>query len=363
MAYNMNQVAAQQQNILGRIMPNRYGQPMANPAQPAQPTGLLGQPVAATAAAGVPTAAATGVPTTAQQPAQSPVSQPVPGYQMQVQPQTQYQMPSGANPNPWLQQQAQGIAGNITQNFQNTIAPQIRGSAIQAGGYGGSRQGIAEGLALQGMNRDIANAQANLFSSAYESDANRANTYGIAQMQNQLGYAGLANQKDITGMNNATTRDVAGMNNATTRDVAGMNNATTRDVASMNNATTQRGQDLTNQLGTLQANNSYNLGVGQLGLGYGNLGLATNNANAANQLAAGQFGLNVWDAMNNANTQSLNAGTTIQNTPLNYWSQFSNVANQIGSGLPSTTSTATGNPFLGALAGYQLGNAFSKVGG
>lgn len=44
---------------------------------------------------------------------------------------------------------------------------QIRGGSVQAGGFGGSRQGIAEGLAMQGLGNSMANANANFDNAAY----------------------------------------------------------------------------------------------------------------------------------------------------------------------------------------------------
>lgn len=50
------------------------------------------------------------------------------------------------------------LQGDITNNLQRSVLPGIRGNAIAAGQYGGSRQGIAEGLALSDANRQAQNA-------------------------------------------------------------------------------------------------------------------------------------------------------------------------------------------------------------
>lgn len=100
------------------------------------------------------------------------------------------------------------------------------------------------------------------------------------------------------------------------------------------------------------------LGFGNLGLGYANLDRMINNDNIANQMQGVNLGLNVWDRLNANNQTGINAGNTIQNTPLNYWQQFGQQANSIGQGYGTQTSSGStqGNPMLGALGGAQLGS-------
>lgn len=65
---------------------------------------------------------------------------------------------------------------------------------------------------------------------------------------------------------------------------------------------------------------------------------------------------------NAMNQQDLNYGTQIQNAPMDYWRQFTDVANSIGQGYgtQTQTSTAQGSPLMGAMGGWQLGSAFGK---
>lgn len=53
--------------------------------------------------------------------------------------------------NPFLSAAMQSAVRPLEQQFSQQILPGIAGSAVQAGGFGGSRQGIAEGLAAQGL--------------------------------------------------------------------------------------------------------------------------------------------------------------------------------------------------------------------
>lgn len=75
-----------------------------------------------------------------------------------------------------------------------------------------------------------------------------------------------------------------------------------------------------------------------------------------------QNGMHLLGTQNQYNTQNLGFGTQVQNAPMNYYQGFANSANSIGNGYgtQSGTSSAQGNPLLGALGGAQLGGAFSK---
>ena len=120
-----------------------------------------------------------------------------------------------------------------------------------------------------------------------------------------------------------------------------------------------------NDLGYYNAANSYNLGLGNLGLGYAGLDRQINNDNNNWALQGAQLGNNTWNQLMGNNQTGLNAGNTIQNTPLNYLNQFSNLFNGIGSGFGTTTGTGStqGNPLLGALGGAQLGGQIGNLWG
>lgn len=99
--------------------------------------------------------------------------------------------------NPFIQQQQQAITDLTTRNLRENVLPGIGTQAGYAGGFGGSRQGVAEALAMSRMNTDLAPALANLASNAWESGQNRvlssasaAGNYGLnnqAQQANLLG--------------------------------------------------------------------------------------------------------------------------------------------------------------------------------
>lgn len=112
-----------------------------------------------------------------------------------------------------------------------------------------------------------------------------------------------------------------------------------------------------NDLGYFGAANSYNLGMGNLGLGYAGLDRQIANDN----MSWGQQGYNnnmgLWGQLMNNNQTGIGAGTNIQNTPQGYWQQFGNQYNSIGQGYGTQTSSGGGgNPIMGALGGAQLGS-------
>jgi hypothetical protein len=70
-------------------------------------------------------------------------------------------------------------------------------------------------------------------------------------------------------------------------------------------------------------------------------------------------GVGLLGTLSGYNANDLTNANTIQNTPLNYWSNFSNQANGIGQGYGTSQSQtgSTSNPLMGALGGAQLGQA------
>ena len=69
--------------------------------------------------------------------------------------------------NPFLAQTAQAAARPVLQGLTEQILPQIRREAIGAGGFGGTRQDIASGLAGRGALQTIGDISGDIFSRAY----------------------------------------------------------------------------------------------------------------------------------------------------------------------------------------------------
>lgn len=183
--------------------------------------------------------------------------------------------------NPYLSQMGDALTQTMTRNWQRNVQPQIASSAMAAGGYGGSRQGVIEANSANDLNQGIGSALAGLYGNGY----NTSLQYDLGVKNNQLGF-------------------------------------------------------------------------GNLGLGYANLDRNINNDNNSWQLQGANFGLGVYDRVQQGNQAGIQAGTNIHNTPMNYWSQFGNQANSFGQGYGTTTGNTSqqGSPIMGALGGAQLGS-------
>jgi len=103
--------------------------------------------------------------------------------------------------NPYLGAQADAITQQANNNLYNYQLPQIRSGAIAAGGYGGSRQGIAEGLAIGQTNQGLASALANLQGNAYENDQNRGLQQQSINNSYNLGLGSLGLQGQVADQN------------------------------------------------------------------------------------------------------------------------------------------------------------------
>lgn len=99
-------------------------------------------------------------------------------------------------------------------------------------------------------------------------------------------------------------------------------------------------------------------------LGYANLDRNINNDNLGWQMQGANFGLGLYDRMNANNQGIAGVGGTIQDQPLNYWNQFSNAANSIGNGYSTTNATTPtqGNGMLGMMGALQMANTFRGTG-
>lgn len=202
--------------------------------------------------------------------------------------------------NPYLQDQAGAITTQANQNLQNNIMPSLNMGAMATGGFGGSRQGIAQGLAAGQTQQGITSSLAGLYGNAYEQDQNRGvQKYGMDQ-----NYA-LGNRSADTQQFGAQTARDLGFGNLS--------------------------------LGQTQAANQYALGQGQLGLG---------QTQAANQLSLGQQ-QNQNQATANANQYTLGQGQ------LGLGQQQANNSYSLGQQQNQNQATSTANQY--ALGQGQLG--------
>jgi hypothetical protein len=300
--------------------------------------------------------------------------------------------------NPYVANQATALQNASNQNLQQTVLPGIGQGAQMAGGYGGSRQGIAQGIAAGNAQTGLDSATANLYSNAYSQDQNAqlqrdqmAAQSAIASMQNATAQRGQDKSYDLGMANNDVNR--LGVNNQFTlgKGNLALGNRQADQSYGLGLGNLGLGYQNSNQqynlgLGNLavnnkQADNTFSLGQGQLSnqaqsnansydlglrsndLGFAGLDANINQNNVQNQLSGANLGLNAYNSLMAGSTQQINNGTTMQNTPLNFFNQFNQNANGIaGLGTSGTTTQNNpGNPWLGALGGWQLGNQFNKA--
>ena len=76
--------------------------------------------------------------------------------------------------NPFLEGAIQATRESANRDFSRNQAPALRNTAVAAGGIGGTRQGIAEGLALSDLNRDLINTESQLRAQQFNTDQDRA---------------------------------------------------------------------------------------------------------------------------------------------------------------------------------------------
>lgn len=231
-------------------------------------------------------------------------------------------MPQGYSPSPYLQDQIGALQTQFQNNLNRNVLPQIQSNAIGAGGYGGSRQGIAEGLAGGEAATGFANAASNLLGQDYQAQMNR----NLQQYQGDQSYT-------------------LGNKNSDQNYALGQGNLALGNKQADNSFTLGQGQLA---LGNLNANNNFTLGQGQ-------------NQNTANQIA-NQYSLGnqgqMLDFYGNQRQQDLNAlqvGGNLYNQGITgAWNPITQANNVFGTyaGNGTTTSTSnTGGGALGAVGG------------
>ena len=98
------------------------------------------------------------------------------------------------------------------------------------------------------------------------------------------------------------------------------------------------------------------MGLRSSDLGFANLDANINQNNFGNQMQAANFGMGVYNTLNNQTQAGIQAGTNIQNTPLDYQKYFTNSANATG-GMGGTQTGTQGTTSNGLSQGLGLGLA------
>jgi hypothetical protein len=295
--------------------------------------------------------------------------------------------------NPYLPQQAQSITNQVNQNLQQQQLPGINSGAIAAGGFGGSRQGIAQGLAIGQTNQALGNSLANLnFNAWNQGEQNRMQQQGLdnsftlgmgnlglgqfnAQTQRDLGFGNLAlgnkqadnsfnlgQQAQNTNQFGAQTQRDLGMGNlalgytqANQNFALGQGNLANQQQQTANNFTLGQGNLA---LGNKQADNSYNLGLGNLGLGQMQANQNFYTQQRGQDMQQAGLGANLIQGGNSGLQQGgqglYNLGLTQQQAPLNALQAYAQMLSPFTGLNNSNTQTQPGASTLGSALGGAL---------
>lgn len=265
------------------------------------------------------------------------------------------------------------LQNSMTKNFKESILPSLRSEAIANGGYGGSRQGIAEGKAADAFATQLAQALSqvgqNNTDSAVSAQAGAYNQDRANQLNALSNLSG--NQYNVAGQN-------AGIQNQNSLANAQMLNSMGQFNAGVGN--NYNSQLLSQMLNNNQFNTSAQNAANAMQYG-GNQQM--NMQNLANKQNAGQFNASALLGMDQLNSQNKATGAgllgQLTNNNFNMASQNNdyklNQAGKVNSlmapylGMGQTTTSSQplyqnqgANVLGGALAGANLFKSFGNTG-
>ena len=235
------------------------------------------------------------------------------------------------------------------ESFQESYMPSLNSGAMAAGGYGGSRHGIAQGLAGKGLANAMGDTSAGMYNNAYNTA--QSNMYGTANSLAGIG-------TDIARQNAANELQAQLANQAALENMGQFNSTLDYNTQSQNAQNAMRG----NEFNATTLNN-----MGQ----YNNdKDLAAQFENASNAMSTNQFNANLGlsnntQALNNANSlrenrleglNTSNAGNLLIDQIYGQqqgllgsgaaydWQNLNNYANSLGLGTKYGTNTGTESP-------------------
>lgn len=264
----------------------------------------------------------------------------------------------GAN-NPYTTQAIDAASQDAIRNYNLGIAPQRDAQAARSGSFGNTgvqQMQLEDQRNLQGTLGNIANSarMADLFrqQDMGEADANRrtgVSQFNVGARAGDLGrnLAGSFQGQDM-GMRSAMFDATLGANdlarNSGLSQQLGMFNAGQANASNIYN-TGAANNMLENFRNREQRSNEFDQGMD----------FQTWQANNQNMRAGQRDTMDFLRWMTDMQGTGINAGTNVQNTPLNYWQQFAGTANQAGGLGGSNNQYLQGNPWLGGLGGWFAG--------
>jgi hypothetical protein len=213
--------------------------------------------------------------------------------------------------NPYLQQTIDQAQGDLVRNFNLTAQPAYNAAMLRSGSFGNA--------GVQQMNE---NAQRNLQGS-------------LGNISTQMRGADYANQQQLY-------MQQQGMDTAADQ----FNRSFDRSGSQWQQGFDRQGSQWQQQFDT--NNDQWNLGFDR----------SVFNDSFGQQQQQLQTGIGLLGTLAGYNANDLSSANAQQNTPLNYWQQFSQGANSIGQGYGTTTGTTgtSSNPLVSAIGGAQLGS-------
>jgi hypothetical protein len=326
--------------------------------------------------------------------------------------QTQQVGSAGTNPligrNPYLDNQINDALRQSSDSFQATVLPQFDSMARRSGSFGNTGVEAARGRAIDNFGRNQSAMANNAYLQDYQTSqglqenalnrnqaVNMANAgfnagdlarnLGGAFTGQQLGMQGLssllgAGQFDSTmgqqgNMFNATMWQNDLSRNSQLAQQLGMFNAGNLNTNSMFNA--GQGNSMNQYMAGLnQANNQFNAGSANSMLGQvrnlnetgrqfdENLDWNIDQGNWNRMRTGQQDQINLIGQLMGWNQGGIGNATQLQNLPLSYLQQLSQIGMGLGGLGASSTQQLNGNPLLGAIGGWQLaGQLFGNGGG
>lgn len=284
-----------------------------------------------------------------------------------VDPRSAFASMGGANPMQSIRGMLSGQANTATldpvvntamrrmgENFNEQVMPGINQGAVAAGQYGGSRQGIAQGLAAKGLAYSMGDTASNMYNQAYQQA--QQNMYGTANNMAGLGLSNSTNNadRDFQSQTNNANRDFESQSRNANLDFQSQTNNANRDLEAQSRNANLDFQSQSRNADISLANNSQAM------------------QNSGQQVQNRLLGLQTMQGGNALNDQAYNQQMGLNNARNDYnWNNLNRYASivQPGSGIGGTTTSSTsgggngGAGLLGgALAGAQLGGMFGSAG-
>lgn len=296
------------------------------------------------------------------------------------------QLLSGKIDNPYLSSMHQAYVndsmrgyGDAVQKLNQETMPGINNDAFAAGQYGGSRQGVAQGLAMQQLERNARDLgieamdsgnqlYGNAYSQAQQNMMGTANNLNSLAAQNSQFNAGQLTQNSQFNANNQLQNqqfNASQGNNMAQYNAGNQLNNQQFDTSQFNNmAQYNAGNQLNNQQFNAGAANSLNLAnsAGQAGASQFSAGEA-NQMNQFNAEAANQA--NQFNASNSLNNNQFNSSNLMGNNQFNANLGLQNNTQQLGESVQNLQNTLTGlqtgqtaltNLFTGQDSSYANAN-------